>query len=61
MEPFVIFILSCLAYFTPTMSARRGRRGSVFVINLFFGWTMIGWVVALWMAVRSRELAKEAV
>lgn len=26
---------------------------SVFVINLFLGWTLIGWVIALAMAVRS--------
>jgi hypothetical protein len=27
--------------------------GSVAVINIFLGWTIIGWVVALAMAVRS--------
>ena len=27
--------------------------GSVAVINIFLGWTLIGWVVALAMAVRS--------
>ncbi len=27
--------------------------GSVIVINLFLGWTLIGWVVALAMAARS--------
>ncbi|MUL76445.1 superinfection immunity protein [Mycobacterium sp. CBMA226] len=28
--------------------------GSVIVINLFLGWTFVGWVVALAMAMRSR-------
>src|SRR6266508_3239329 len=28
--------------------------GSVMVLNLFFGWTFVGWVVALAMAARSR-------
>lgn len=27
--------------------------GSVAIINLFFGWTLIGWVIALCMAVDS--------
>ena len=27
--------------------------GSVLVINLFLGWTVIGWIVALAMAARS--------
>jgi hypothetical protein len=42
-----------VAYFFPSIVA--GRRGhhnttSVFVVNLFLGWTLIGWVVALAMA-----------
>jgi hypothetical protein len=33
---------------------RRVRNvGSVFVVNLFFGWTLIGWVAALAMAMRT--------
>jgi len=43
-------------YFLPTIVARRREvpiLGSVAVINLFLGWTLIGWVVSLAMAVRS--------
>ena len=29
--------------------------GSILVINLFLGWTFIGWVVALAMACRSKS------
>jgi len=58
MEAIVYFGLFCLAYFAPTMTAPKGRRGSVFVINFFFGWTVIGWVVALFMAIRSKEVAR---
>ena len=41
-------------YFVPTIIA--GLRGipnalSVFVVNLFLGWSFLGWVVALAMAV----------
>ena len=52
-------ILLSLVYFVPTLAAHRSRRGSIFVINLFAGWTLLGWVVALVMAIRSRERAKE--
>ncbi|MFF3211844.1 superinfection immunity protein [Streptomyces sp. NPDC002886] len=46
-----------LAYFIPTLVAfGRGvpNKGSVLVINLFLGWSVVGWVVALAMAARSR-------
>lgn len=55
-----MFAAICLIffYFLPTFIAKPGRRGSVFVINLFLGWTMLFWVVALYMAVRSTEDAR---
>ena len=46
--------LGLAAYFAPTFIAIRRRipnDTSVAVINLFLGWTLIGWVVALAMAV----------
>lgn len=54
----VTFILCTLFYFWPTFAVRKGRRGSVFVLNLFLGWTLIGWVVTMYIAVRSNETAK---
>lgn len=47
-----IFIIALL-YFIPSISAySRGKRNaaSVLVINFFLGWTVIGWIVALSMA-----------
>ncbi|MFG2674398.1 superinfection immunity protein [Streptomyces sp. NPDC048445] len=47
-----------LAYFAPTVVAfARGvsNSGSILVLNLFLGWTLVGWVVALAMAARSAE------
>ncbi len=58
MEYVVLFLLF---YFIPTLFAKSGRRVSVFVINLFLGWTILGWVFALFMAVRSQENAKGGV
>jgi hypothetical protein len=37
-------------YFLPTVIALlRGKKnsGAIFVLNLFLGWTFIGWVIAL--------------
>lgn len=61
MDGFIYFALICVVYFAPTWVAPSGRRGSVFVLNLFFGWTLIGWVVALFIAMRSKETAKGGV
>jgi hypothetical protein len=50
-------------YFLPSIVAKsRGVSsvGSVFIINLFLGWTFIGWVVALAMAFRSPPSASVA-
>lgn len=55
----IIYLMLILAfYLIPTWVAKPGRRGSVLIINLFFGWTFIGWVIALYMAVRSNETGK---
>ena len=53
----LIIVLSIAAYWVPTFVAgirRVPNTGSVIVVNLFLGWTVIGWVVALAMACRSR-------
>ena len=51
----VIIIIAL--YFIPTIVAtsRKGTNaGSVFVINFLLGWTLVGWAVALAMAVKSK-------
>lgn len=58
MEGFIYLGLILVVYFLPTWVAPAGRRGSVFVVNAAFGWTFIGWFVALFMAVRARENVK---
>jgi hypothetical protein len=48
-------------YFLPTIVASTRKvtdKGSVVVINLFLGWTLVGWVVALAMACRSSTRAR---
>ncbi|MFI7006826.1 superinfection immunity protein [Streptomyces sp. NPDC050145] len=54
----IMVVVVALFYFIPTLVAfGRGVRnaGSVLVINLFLGWTLVGWVVALAMAARSND------
>lgn len=48
-------ILFLIFYFAPTWVAKKGRRGSIFVLNLFGGWTILLWILALYLAVRSNE------
>jgi hypothetical protein len=47
---------AALLYCLPLIVAYRRNvpnRGSVAVINVFLGWTFLGWIVALAMAARS--------
>jgi len=59
MESFIWLAVVVILYLIPTWWAVPGRRGSVFVTNLLFGWTVLGWGIALIMAIRSREQAAE--
>jgi hypothetical protein len=45
-----------ILYFLPSVIAllRRRQAASVIVLNLFLGWSLIGWVVALVWAVSSK-------
>lgn len=54
----IIAVIGLLFYFLPLLIGwRRHVRhlGALAVVNVFLGWTLIGWVVALAMAFRSRE------
>lgn len=48
------FLLSCaLLYFVPTAVAQYRKSSNtttVFLVNLFLGWTAIGWIAALVLA-----------
>lgn len=51
-------LLVCFAYFFPTIIAVTAGCElfrAVFLTNLFFGWTIIGWVAAIVMAFRPSE------
>jgi hypothetical protein len=54
----IFLILMILGYFLPTIIARtRGHPNSapIGIINFFFGWTFLGWFIALvWSATAIR-------
>jgi hypothetical protein len=53
----LIWLTAIAVYFTPVIVAwtrHAPHRGWVTVVNVFLGWTVIGWVVALVMACRGR-------
>ena len=57
---FILLILPALAlYFLPTIIAlvRRDRNAlAIILVNIFAGWTFIGWVIALvWSLVDQRQ------
>jgi hypothetical protein len=56
----VLIILGVILYWVPSIVAgtRHVRNlGSVIAINLLVGWTLVGWVVALAMALRTVDRA----
>jgi len=47
---FFYAILSFVIYFIPSLiaiSTNHRNKLPIFILNLFFGWSLIGWVVAL--------------
>ena len=41
-------ILIVVLYFFPTLlGCKKKNSGAIFILNLFLGWTFVGWVVAL--------------
>jgi hypothetical protein len=53
---FPLFGLPLVLYFLPSIIAlARSKRDTlaIFLLNLFLGWSVIGWIVALVWAVKS--------
>ena len=50
------------AYFLPTLIAGSGHphRLAIFVINLFFGWTLLVWVGCIvWAVIQRKEFERQ--
>jgi uncharacterized membrane protein len=49
----IVFAMAVFIYLLPTYIAIRrkhSRTAVIYIINLFFGWTIIGWVLVFLMA-----------
>lgn len=50
MEAIVYLVVGAAIYFLPAfVASQRNHRnaGAIFILNLFLGWTFLGWVIAL--------------
>jgi Superinfection immunity protein len=58
----VLCIIGFIAYWVPTLAANSNRhrnRTAIAMLNLFLGWTVIGWAIALaWADTDNCELEK---
>jgi hypothetical protein len=52
----LLFIIGLFFYFIPTLLAiSKKQAGSVFMVNLFLGWSLIGWIIAFVWALRNEQ------
>jgi len=55
----VLLTLLSLFYFLPfaiAFNKKRANSGAIFALNLFLGWSLIGWVVALVWAMKDEQV-----
>jgi len=55
----VLLTLLSLFYFLPfaiAFNKKRANTGDIFALNLFLGWSLIGWVVALVWALKEEQV-----
>lgn len=59
----ILIIFALIFYFAPAIQANHRRhknRAAIFMLNLFLGWTFLGWVVAIvWAYTSNVEETKE--
>ncbi len=58
---FLILVIILFLYFLPWMVAdirKHNNTGAIAVLNIFLGWTFIGWVLALVWAMTSNIKTK---
>ena len=56
----VVFVVGLAIYFVPALVAKgHPHRAAIFVVNLFMGWTLVGWVGCLaWALVRPQPATR---
>ena len=59
--PLIFLLIPLLLYFLPALLARhKSDFTSIFLLNLFLGWTFIGWVIALVWALSAEPQPRPA-
>lgn len=60
METLIIICVGFILYFLPTFLANNKKSfNGIAILNLFLGWTFIGWVIALiWSVSGEKEIKK---
>jgi hypothetical protein len=61
---FRVLLLTAVFYFLPAVIAKQrdaNNFGVIFGINLLFGWTVLGWIVALIWAILEPHKIKETI
>jgi len=56
-----LFLISAAIYFIPTIVAfdrRKTNRYAILMLNIFLGWTFVGWIVALVWALTHESVDK---
>jgi hypothetical protein len=49
-----VVIISLIVYFIPTFAGFRKKHGTgILILNIFLGWTLLGWIIALVWAASS--------
>jgi hypothetical protein len=60
MEGLIFIVFMAVVYFLPTIGAigaKKRNTSAIFVLNLFLGWTFLGWIIALvWAACKDAEV-----
>ncbi|NLA76683.1 MAG: superinfection immunity protein [Clostridiales bacterium] len=52
----ILVIIGSLFYFLPTIvgcAKHQPNKGAIFALNLFLGWSLIGWVISLVWALKK--------
>jgi hypothetical protein len=63
MSVFAVLIGAVIAYLLPSIiAAVRGHRNSnsICVVNIFLGWTLLGWVIALAWSFSDNVVSNES-
>ncbi len=52
----ILYLVIGFIYFVPSFNAyKRPEFWATFVVNLLFGWTVVGWIIALVMSWHKNE------